>query len=142
MGRRCRFALLLGALSCAGCAPFLSVLPAVISAVADAIPILDQVERWIEGHATEPTQRDRALAAVDRCRAALVTDARKARLASSGAEADAAFGDFRSAWRELRAELAAMPGAPKAAAAPGAAQDIASGAVFLDPLVVEHLEAP
>jgi hypothetical protein len=114
-----------------GCPEFWRVLPSIVSAVTDAILVLDQVESFVGAYFAanpNPEQQKKVATAIGKCRNALTV----AQRATKGVdklgqeEVDAAFAEFRAAWVELSALITGIPGIrvqragePTLSAAPG-----------------------
>jgi type VI protein secretion system component VasF len=92
-----------------GCAALQYVLPIVTDIIADAIAAggtLDRASSLVDAMLSRPSDaqlRERAVAAIERCRAALkvALSAAKGGRAATDEDYDAAFAEFRAAWRDL-----------------------------------------
>lgn len=97
---------------CSGWAKIAPVLVDVISAIVDAVPIIDEIVSWVQKHfmASPDALAERTLAVdISECRSALVN---ANRMAHSGdvESTEEAMAEFRSAWAKLDADLKKLSG--------------------------------
>jgi hypothetical protein len=157
MGRKGRIAgiALLGLTSLlgAGCAAWAAIAPvvvAVISAIADAIPIVDEVVGFIDRHfsaSPDPAAQAKLNGDVARCRAALVHANRAVTDTDTPPGKDEAMAEFRKEWSTLTADLRKLDGVesvPGATAGSGfiALRDKKSGATLSVPQPLGATEEP
>jgi len=99
--------------SCALWSKIAPVVTQVISAVADAIPIVETIAQWCDRHfsaAPDPVAQAKVDAALNRCRHELTLATRAIQGDAEGVTREAALEGFRTAWGDLGATLRALPG--------------------------------
>ena len=124
-----------------GCPAFWSVVTSVIAAVADAIPIVEEIAQWADRHfAAQPDPAAQAVvdSKLNAYRSTLSAVSRAAQSFGESPELDAAKADCAAKWSGLSKTLAALKGVklmPKAAGADGslALADEKTGAVLVVP---------
>jgi len=95
------------------CAAFASVFSQVISAVVDAIPIVEQIAQWADRHfAAAPDSAAQASldAKLNRYRSCLTGVERAVNTYGEGLELDAAKADCTKAWADLSSSLTGLKG--------------------------------
>jgi hypothetical protein len=139
-----------------GCAAVLPILTEIVSAVVDAIPIIDAIEAFVGRHFSKhenTIEEAKARDSVARAREALVRSERNARLCEDDACVDAAWEPFRASYRELVTTVSSAPGVKvivKAKASPDGApaqrlltSPTGVDLLLRDPLIMEPTgEAP
>ena len=134
-------ALLLSLLVLTGCSGAWAVVTEVIAAVADAIPIVEEIAQWVDRHfAAQPDPQAQALvdAKLDGYRSCLVKVNRVAQDYGKGAELDQSKADCAKAWTDLSSTLAGLKGTKRLARAGGepglSLADEKTGAVLAVPV--------